>query len=202
MFNLLYHYTRLDLVLNILNDNKLNTNYGFVSFTRDKYFHNKDVTYLVEKNVDLKYNKALFKWKYSIFARLVLNKDRLSNNYKIVPVNIFGNLDNNKELLSSTPLLAEERVFETIKHLDRYLLRIEFNRLIRDELYNDKMDYYFIDDSGHDVPSKGWTIFDSTPYEAANLLLKYFKGISLDDYFNLLVDKGINFDYFDSSLYN
>jgi hypothetical protein len=118
---ILYHYTLLDYLVSIINDNALKalgtTTFGpIISFTRDKNFHN------VKRNI------------MGTECRIVIDGDKLSNNYKITPIaeKDFKRNTNNTE--------SEERITfvsrnDEIKNLDKYVISYD---IFLDEILNNE----------------------------------------------------------------
>lgn len=102
---ILYHYTNIINLLSILTTNKLiSKNVPYISFTRDKLFH---------KNT--RYNIG------GMECRLVIDGNKLSNNYKIKPYSYhFYDLPDVKNDES------EEKIdTNVIKNIDKYIIDIE-----------------------------------------------------------------------------
>lgn len=98
---ILYHFTSFGRLLSILDNNVLKCgNYGFISFTRDKHFYKKQVGVNNE-------------------CCLVINGNKLSNNYKILPYN------NSVDVTRDEDTESEERIkIKEIKNINEYILGI------------------------------------------------------------------------------
>jgi len=117
----LYHYTLLDYLVSIVNDNALKalgtTTFGpIISFTRDKNFHK------VKRHI------------MGTECRIVIDGDKLSNNYKITPIaeKDFRRNTNDTE--------SEERITfisrnDEIKNLDKYIISYDIflDKVLDDE---------------------------------------------------------------------
>ena len=125
---ILYHYTSLDNIFGILQQNRLGMQKGgFVSFTRDKHF---------EKHPRVEVHTE---------CRLVINGDKLSNRYKIEPHNYYGthdkyyDADRKVERYSYTHHGSwdeqEERITGAVENLRNYIIKIQ--------LYKDDVEEYF-----------------------------------------------------------
>lgn len=123
---ILYHYTTFKNLMNIIFENTLRgeyENYDAVSFTRRNDLHKAN-------------------WSDKAQVRLVINGDKLSENYEIVPVQ-----------MTKSRFEAEEKVYRRIDNLDKYLLEInllgysaedfaQYMKLYNDrEYYNDRESY-------------------------------------------------------------
>lgn len=139
----LYHYTDIVSLLKILDSNKLG-DYNKkgeldISLTRDKNFHHR--TYIIPTE-----------------ACLVLDGNKLSNNYKITPYDYFGDLEQNPDKfgaeLSNNPenkyrkqqkgsyktgeFQAEETVKGPIFDVDKYIIKIILFELDLDYLIGEE----------------------------------------------------------------
>lgn len=109
---ILYHYTSLYGLLRILQDNKIHRGkFSYVSLTRDKFFHKHG------------------RFGISLDVRLILDGDKLSNNYKIKPFN-YWQIVKDKE-----PKESEERLNKNLENLNEYLIGIEFQKQTLEKLY-------------------------------------------------------------------
>lgn len=118
---ILYHYTLLDYLASIIDDNALKalgtTTFGpIISFTRDKNFHK------VKRDI------------MGTECRIVIDGDKLSNNYKITPIaeKDFKRNTNNTE--------SEERITfvsrnDEIKNLNKYVISYDIflDKILDDE---------------------------------------------------------------------
>ena len=143
---ILYHYTGIFSLPRIIFENKLGTEHvNYISFTRDKHFHKYD--------------------RHGIIAdecRIVIDGDKLSNNYKIKPYNYFG--DQSKEgigpYLSRKPHHKifdeqEERVNKSITDIKQYIIKIQLFKKILDHIFSTAMTRKF--DTGN-----GFIYFNSS----------------------------------------
>ena len=114
----LYHWTNNSNLLNILNTNTLVPNYTeggeihkdqsgpYVSFTRSK-------------------DKNQFTIAEEANALLIINGDKLSNNYKITPFQDYGSDYEPSDDVGDQFDESEERIYKkTIKNLDKYLIKV------------------------------------------------------------------------------
>ena len=104
---IIYHYTNLSSLLNILKDFKLKDklyNRNYISFSR---------------------NGNGIKGQGSAFARIVLNGNKMSNKYSIIP---YSQAMSNGKLApykSHKKKQAEERIYKTEVFIKPYILAIE-----------------------------------------------------------------------------
>ena len=114
----LYHWTNNSNLLNILNTNTLVPNYTegggihkdqsgpYVSFTRSK-------------------DKNQFTIAEEANALLIIEGDKLSNNYKIIPFQDYGSDYELSDDVGDQFDESEERIYKkTIKNLDKYLIKV------------------------------------------------------------------------------
>ena len=109
----LYHYTMIDKLIQILVSNELRTTKisKLVSFTRDKNFHKH---YRFGINTD--------------HIRLVFDGDKIANNYKVTPYNDFPG-----STRPGTDDETEERIIGPLRNLDKYLIKIQ---IFKEKLYS------------------------------------------------------------------
>lgn len=134
----LYHYTSLENIYKILLTNRLESGDAgmqsdsydglFISTTRDKNFHNQ------KRTID------------STECRIVLNGDKISNRYKIIPHN---QIDYDKTRSNNTE--SEEAILsDVISNLNNYIIRIDFfkhpNKNIINFLNKNKINYKAMND--------------------------------------------------------
>lgn len=145
---IIYHYTNLQNFFSIINDNSLKStgpdafNEHFISFTRNKNLHKND-------NINTLYGMTI---------SLIIDGDKLSNNYKIEPIDYFSK---NKKVQSfrgtnKYPDEDEERAVSNkkfeIKPLLKYLngiyvieTNLEKQIIKMIEIYNKKMNKKTLD---------------------------------------------------------
>lgn len=129
----LYHYTTIDSLFKILNENALKTiNLDSISFTRNKNFH-KQIRDL---------NKPLE-------VRLLIDGDKISNKYKIIP-------HSDKDFVNSPDEREqEERVFKEIHNIKNYIKLIEINEGSLDYDENERnKELEIIKHLAHGIPVK------------------------------------------------
>lgn len=111
---ILYHFTTDISLLGILSRNILDIGtLPYVSFTRNKNFLRA-------------YRHKLAMGLYDISSCLVIDGDKLSNNYKIEPYNYYGHYDKNNrdEFSIETRDEQEEIVKKPIDNILRYIVKI------------------------------------------------------------------------------
>jgi len=115
----IYHYTDIDSLREIIKTNQL-TGAGQVSFTRDSRFLDTTVVDGLSNNAE---------------CRLVIDGDKLSNNYKIKPVNFYYPSYNSARPVIITGMgdgiptgTESEEAVETdvIENIKNYIIRIDF----------------------------------------------------------------------------
>lgn len=111
----LYHFTSFIKLPLILQRNELMVGQdGYVSFTRDKHF-------LSKSRYSLSMNQA------TVGCAIIIDGDKLSNNYKITPYDYFDAYNtfyNQKSSHLTGEDESEETVNKSIKNLNRYILGI------------------------------------------------------------------------------
>jgi len=109
---ILYHYTTFEHLMDIIFDNELKgIYYNAVSFTRRNDLHK-------------------INWSISSIVRLVIDGDKLSNSYKIEPVQ-----------RTSSRFEAEERVNSSIKNIMNYLIEINLLGYTAEDFAEDMKQY-------------------------------------------------------------
>ena len=125
MINKLYHFTDLSSLFNIIQSNTLQS-FAVIapSELRDYYF---------KSFISLTRDKR-FIWRGNV--RIVLNKDLLKNNYKIIPFNHFGNLSNDAKTLylkytNLVSLDQQEEIVITrqIEDITKYIIDVDLHSL-------------------------------------------------------------------------
>jgi len=139
----IYHYTSFGFLIGILTTNQLGKGtikegrlHTPISFTRDKHFHKG--THKIGVPTDN--------------ARIVLDGDRIANNYKIEPYDYWRDPKRKLYKIDDLPKHQEEydekeeKMWTPLKNLDRYIIRIE---LFKEKL--DDMFHYLYDKDIHGV---------------------------------------------------
>lgn len=121
---IIYHYTNLWSLIDILKDDFLipksdDSNFKYVSFTRDKNFHKSKT-----RNSDGIGGTSV---------RIVIDGTKLSNKYKIEPYNYFGDRKEVGNWADSKGKLgerfeSEERSLNKVENLDKYVISYEILR--------------------------------------------------------------------------
>lgn len=107
---ILYHFTDLYSLKDIIKDNKLNKMYSkYVSFTRDKNFWKEGGQHNIIRSIS-----------GNSSVRLSIDGDKLSDNYKIKPYSFYRS--SNLKIDSLGDVEAEERVEGSIDNLDKYVI--------------------------------------------------------------------------------
>jgi hypothetical protein len=118
---ILYHYTSIHRLLQILESNVLKSDLDkgpivreFVSFTRDKHFH---INYRDNISKD---------------CRLVIDGDKLSHHYKLQPYNYFNPRDHIVKPHQGTYDESEERIrIRKLPDIRKYIIKVQ---ILDDEL--------------------------------------------------------------------
>lgn len=109
----LYHYTTLEYLFSIIATNRLGKHYStYVCFTRNKYFH--------KQGHDIGGDAC----------RFVVDGDKLSHNYKIIPYNdltIQPSTKQGKEGYRHDRIVdeQEERIYKIIDNFNRYIIKLQ-----------------------------------------------------------------------------
>lgn len=123
---IIYHYTNLCRLIGILNDNTIEGSYSVigdcsnVSFTRNQNFHNIDHDIL------------------GLSCRLVIDGNKLSNNYKIKPYHDTHNIKD--EDFGTEQMEQEERVNGDIFPIKPYIISIDLTNEVCNE-WPEKFDF-------------------------------------------------------------
>ena len=138
----IYHYTSFGFLLGILTANQIGKGISTagrlhtpISFTRDKHFHKATRIGVLTDN-----------------ARIVLDGDRIANNYKIEPYDYWRDPKRNRYTINDLPKHQEEydekeeKMWTPLQNLDRYIIKIE---LFKEKL--DDMFHYLYDKDRHGV---------------------------------------------------
>ena len=115
----LYHFTNLDNLIKILNQDILKSNSnnsGYISFTRNKNFV-KISRFLSGGSVD---------------CALIINGDKLSNNYKIEPYHDQEYFRESEKDFGSEEMESEEQIKGDISPIKPYIINII---LLNDKIY-------------------------------------------------------------------
>ena len=138
---IIYHWTSLDSLVNILKSNELKSNinddYSSIDFRLDK-----DPSFKIKPHVSFTRTKGKVQGNDHIFAlpcALEIDGDKLSNNYKIEPYSMTsdpkikaGSYVDPEEEEEVYQAEYEERIYSDIKNLNRYIKAIIFdNDIIR-----------------------------------------------------------------------
>ncbi len=131
----LYHYTDVGSILDIIEDDSLNSEGGTISFTRDSRMHDTTVMDGVQGGS----------------CRLVLNGDMLSYKYKVRPYNFYypdlksarPTFKSSMEVTDDNTLYSgtesEEAIMtDSIKDIKRYLIRVDFIYGSKNKWYNEE----------------------------------------------------------------
>lgn len=151
---LIYHYTDLIALMDILNNNELKSGRGgYISFTRNQNF--------------TKIDRAL--GTVFLECRLVIDGNLLSENYKIRPYHDSNFIDN--ESFGTEDMEQEERVKGNISPIKPYIISIDLLKS-DDHLDSNLLNWHikqFIENLGHDHNDyvKSWEVI-------ANLIAKNY----------------------------
>jgi hypothetical protein len=112
----LYHYTSIDNAMHIIKENILRRSGSWISFTRDKHFHN-----FTERDIEVSGLDCCF----------VVDGDKLSENYKIQPFNYFWKNGTGPEghyFHSGMYDEREERVHKDIENFKQYVIKLKIDK--------------------------------------------------------------------------
>ena len=128
---ILYHYTPIITAYQIVIGNKLG--YSNICFTRNKHFHRH---YRSGINTEQ--------------CRLVIDDDKLSENYRILPYNYFGDKSQTGigPYASSRPHQKtydeqEERISKQVTNLKNYVIKIQIFKKMLDRIFSTDIDRKF-----------------------------------------------------------
>ena len=113
---ILYHYTTLEFLQDIIKSNQLLTNEPDMSAAPDSYDSELDPYAGYEMVSFTRANPTVAQFEIAQYANvvLVIDGDKLSNNYKIYPMQQYGIGEDE----------MEERVYKDINNLNKYLIKI------------------------------------------------------------------------------
>lgn len=131
---ILYHYTALFRLPRIIAENKLGFESAkYVSFTRDKHFHKH-----YREGIEVEE------------CRFVIDGDKLSENYRILPYNYFGDKSQTGigPYASSRPHQKtydeqEERISKQVTNLKNYVIKIQIFKKMLDRIFSTDIDRKF-----------------------------------------------------------